>query len=253
MVSCRDFPALIAVALLGCAASTGPDSFRFLHVVPTETVGRFDPDLPLTVALDAAKPSALLEVLPADSILAQSPDGLTVRLAPYPALPPTERSGLESSFVIDFEDDAVKVWVAERASDTRPSIEQLVAWTRSAIEPAGDRRFDRASVILETGRGDCTEFAVLLAAIARSFGYPARVAVGIVIADSGDSLQAFGHAWTELHSSTGWQLVDATPIEGGMAVGYLPQGELRDEGPGYSMDLVRIQAVGITRVRIISP
>jgi len=253
MVSCRDFPALIAVVLLGCAASTGPDSFRFLHVVPTETVGRFDPDLPLTVALDAAKPSALLEVLPADSILAQSPDGLTVRLAPYPALPPTERSGLESSFVIDFEDDAVKVWVAERASDTRPSIEQLVAWTRSAIEPAGDRRFDRASVILETGRGDCTEFAVLLAAIARSFGYPARVVVGIVIAEFGGSLQAFGHAWTELHLGTGWQLVDATPIEGATAVGYLPQGELRDEGPGYVMDLIRIQAPGITRVRIISP
>jgi len=222
-------------------------------VVPTETVGRFDPDLPLTVALDAAKPSALLEVLPADSILAQSPDGLTVRLAPYPALPPTERSGLESSFVIDFEDNAVKAWVAERASDTRPSIEQLVAWTRSAIEPAGDRRFDRASVILETGRGDCTEFAVLLAAIARSFGYPARVVVGIVIAEFGGSLQAFGHAWTELHLDTGWQLVDATPIEGATAVGYLPQGELRDEGPGYVMDLIRIQAPGITRVRIISP
>ena len=253
MVSCRDFPALIAVVLLGCAASTAPDTFRFLHVVPTETVGRLDPDLPLTVALDVAKPSALVEVLPPNSILAQSPDGLTIRLAPYPALPPTERSGLESSFVIDFEDDAIKAWVAERASDTRPSIEQLVAWTRSAIEPAGDRGFDRASVILESGRGDCTEFAVLLAAIARSFGYPARVVVGIVIAESGGSLQAFGHAWTELHSGTGWQLVDATPIGEAMAVGYLPQGELRDEGPGYGLDLVRIQAAGITRVRIISP
>jgi hypothetical protein len=253
MASCRDFTALITVFLLGCAASTGPDSFRFLHVVPTETVGRLDPDLPLTVALDVAKPSALLEVLPPDSILAQSPESLIVRLAPYPALPPTERSGLESSFVIDFDDDVVKAWIAERDSDTRPSIEQLVTWTRSAIEPAGDRGFDRASVILKTGRGDCTEFAVLLAALARSFGYPARVAVGIVIADSGHSLQAFGHAWTELHSGTGWQLVDATPIGGAIAVGYLPQGELLDEGPGYGLDLARIQAAGITRVRIISP
>ncbi len=253
MVSCRNFSALIVVVLLGCAASTEPGSFRFLYVIPTETDSRFDPELPLTVALDVAKPSALRDVLPPDSILAQSPEGLTIRLIPYPALPPTERSGLESSFVVDFEDDSITAWVAERASGTRPSIEQLVAWTRSAIEPATDRGFDRASVILETGRGDCSEFAVLLAAFARSFDYPARVTLGLVIADSGESLQAFGHAWTELYSGTGWQLVDATPIEGATVIGYLPQGELLDEGPGYGMDLVRIQAAGITRVRIVSP
>jgi len=253
MVSCRDFSALIAVVLVGCAANVGPDSFRFLYVIPTETDPHFDPGLPLTVALDVAKSSVLLDVLPPDSILAESPERLTVRLEPYPALPPTERSNLEASFVVDFENDAVRAWVSERAPETRPSIEQLVAWTRGAIVPASDRGFDRASVILESGRGDCSEFAVLLTAFARSVGYPARIAVGLVIADVGDSLQAFGHAWTELHSDTGWQLVDATPIEGATVVGYLPQGELLDEGPGYAMDLLRIQAAGITRVRIISP
>lgn len=251
MATCRALVWLSIVACLGCA-SPPEREFRFLHVTPTVTDAHYDPSLPLTVSLDLKNPSALLVVLPQSAIISYSSNGLVVRLDPYPALADPHPSALESTFLVDYEDAAVRELIGERISGPRPDFGELVAWVRETIEPAMDRGFDAASVIVETGRGDCTEFAVLTAALARSFGYPTRILIGLVIVRVGDAMQAFGHAWTEILGDRGWQVLDATPFEDGTAIGYLPQGALRDEGPGSALDFVRIYAAGITRVRILA-
>lgn len=67
--------------------------------------------------------------------------------------------------------------------------------------------------------GDCTEHAVLLAAMARAKGIPSRVAVGLVYVDR---IAAFGgHMWTEVNVNGVWYPLDATLGQGGIAADHL--------------------------------
>jgi transglutaminase-like putative cysteine protease len=63
-----------------------------------------------------------------------------------------------------------------------------------------------AREVLRTMRGDCNEHAVLLAALARAAGIPARVAAGAVYLDDG----FYYHAWTELWLDGRW--ISADPV-----------------------------------------
>ena len=71
-----------------------------------------------------------------------------------------------------------------------------------------------ASEVLQSKTGDCTEFAVLTAAMCRAVGIPARVAVGVTYVDEwlGVTNQFGGHAWTQVYigQETGkWIDIDA--------------------------------------------
>src|SRR5205814_6192708 len=67
--------------------------------------------------------------------------------------------------------------------------------------------------------GDCTEHAVLLAAMSRARGIPSRVAVGMVYVTS---LSSFGgHMWTEVYVRGQWVPVDATLGRGGIAADHI--------------------------------
>jgi transglutaminase-like putative cysteine protease len=64
---------------------------------------------------------------------------------------------------------------------------------------------------LRTRSGDCTEFAVLLAALARAKDIPTRVVYGLVYADrfSGKKDVFSPHAWAQVWTGTRWQSYDA--------------------------------------------
>lgn len=68
-----------------------------------------------------------------------------------------------------------------------------------------------ASEVLQTREGDCTEFAVLTAALCRAAGIPARVAVGIAYVDDFMELKNVfgGHAWTEVYINGKWIGLDS--------------------------------------------
>jgi hypothetical protein len=72
-----------------------------------------------------------------------------------------------------------------------------------------------ASEALRTGRGDCTEFAVLLAALARAQGIPARVVVGMAYSSrfTGNRDSFNPHAWVQVYDGTRWSSYDAA-LEG---------------------------------------
>jgi hypothetical protein len=65
--------------------------------------------------------------------------------------------------------------------------------------------------VATTRQGDCTEHALLLTAIARASGIPARVATGLAYVRSfGDRENVFvPHAWTEAYVDGRWQGFDA--------------------------------------------
>jgi transglutaminase-like putative cysteine protease len=71
---------------------------------------------------------------------------------------------------------------------------RLVAWVSRHLEQAPTVTVPSAREVLASRRGDCNEHAVLLAALARAAGIPARVVAGAVYADTG----FYYHAWTEV-------------------------------------------------------
>jgi len=57
-----------------------------------------------------------------------------------------------------------------------------------------------AAEVVESRQGDCSEFAVLTAALCRAVGIPAQVAVGVAYVSEFGGLQGFGgHAWTQAY------------------------------------------------------
>lgn len=64
---------------------------------------------------------------------------------------------------------------------------------------------------LRTRRGDCTEFAVLLAAMGRAVGVPTRIAIGRVYARHFEGYRHVfvPHAWVQAWTGNGWQSFDA--------------------------------------------
>lgn len=90
-----------------------------------------------------------------------------------------------------------------------PDLSALVAWVHRHVRYALDFNPFNASQVLSEGRGDCSEGALLLVALARSLGLPAREAYGLVLASS-EPLGFGYHAWAEVAVGEAWLPVDPT-------------------------------------------
>lgn len=98
------------------------------------------------------------------------------------------------------------------AEDDQQKMIQLRDFVSSYIEPRGrDIGYASALEIVRMRSGDCKEYAVLLAALARAQQIPARVVTGMVYADRyGSSRQVFvPHAWVQAWVHGRWQSFDA--------------------------------------------
>lgn len=81
-----------------------------------------------------------------------------------------------------------------------------------------------ADHVAKTLEGDCTEFAMLTAAMCRAVGVPSRTAMGLVYVDSrngGPGSLAY-HMWTEVWIDGQWLALDAT-----LGAGYIGAGHLK--------------------------
>jgi hypothetical protein len=80
-----------------------------------------------------------------------------------------------------------------------------------SLEKAYGASHDRATDVLAAGKGDCTEHSVLLVALARALGIPARGVHGLVYAKYEDGKDAlYWHAWVEVRSGGEWIAMDPT-------------------------------------------
>ncbi len=72
-------------------------------------------------------------------------------------------------------------------------------------------RYDDAVVALDTRRGDCTEYAILLAASARALGIPTRLVHGVAYSSrfTGEAHVFSPHAWVQAWDGTRWVSYDA--------------------------------------------
>jgi hypothetical protein len=103
--------------------------------------------------------------------------------------------------------------------------------------------FSSAAEVARTREGDCTEHAVLVAALCRASGIPARVAFGLVYVASE---QAFAfHMWNEAWIDDRWVPLDATLALGGIGAGHLKFGHSSLSDISALLELLPVmQAVG---------
>ncbi len=77
-----------------------------------------------------------------------------------------------------------------------------------------------AAEVAASRQGDCSEFAVLTAAMCRAVGIPAQVVVGVAYVSDFAGHQGFGgHAWTQAYVGGRWVGLDAS-FKGGGRGGY---------------------------------
>lgn len=73
-----------------------------------------------------------------------------------------------------------------------------------------------AAEVLESRQGDCSEFAVLTAALCRAVGIPSQVVVGVAYVQEWGGQQGFGgHAWAQAWINGKWVGLDAAFKSGG--------------------------------------
>jgi len=118
-------------------------------------------------------------------------------------------------------DDANIIALAKRATgnakdvaEAARSIEAFVAgYVKNISFSVG---YASASEVAASRRGDCTEFAVLCAAMCRSAGVPARVVVGVAYVKDFAGIEGFGgHTWTEAFIGGKWVGFDSAFKAGG--------------------------------------
>ncbi len=110
--------------------------------------------------------------------------------------------------------------------------------------------FASAAEVAESREGDCTEHAVLLAALLRACGIPSRVAIGLVYVEHAGG---FGyHMWTEAYLDGQWLPLDGIMGQGGTSAAYLKLADSSLEGAtAYSSFLAVAQVLGQLTVKVL--
>jgi Transglutaminase-like superfamily len=153
------------------------------------------------------------------------PDGrteVTIRAAPPdPALlkprgtptPPEDRQYLESTILVESNNPAIRSRakkIAGNEKDAYAIARKVVDWVGKSMTKDYGASADRATDVLRTLRGDCTEHSLLSIALLRALGIPARRVDGMVYVQNGDGVPAlYWHEWVEAWVGT-WTQLDPT-------------------------------------------
>jgi len=181
------------------------------------------------------------------AITANHPEHLTpARYKPTP-------SDREPNSMIQSDDPEIVRMAAEAApASTTPwklaqALEQYVH--RGITQKNFSQAFSTAAQVAKTREGDCTEHAVLLAALCRARKIPARTAVGLVYFPQAKGFAY--HMWTEAYINDRWIPLDATLGKGGIGAAHLKISHSNLDGSGaYAAFLPVVQVLGQLKLEI---
>ncbi len=145
------------------------------------------------------------------------------------AQPAPGKEFTESNFFVNWDNDAVKAHTAQAlkelpatagAWDKAVAIERWVQANMKAFEFS--QAMATADNVAKTLTGDCTEYAMLSAAMCRAAGVPSRTALGLVYAggQGGKPFLAY-HMWFEVFAEGQWVPLDATLGMKGVGPGHI--------------------------------
>lgn len=123
----------------------------------------------------------------------------------------------ESSYFINSADALVKKFAAEaigQETDAWKKTLRIEGWVNRRMNVTSHESLAPADHVARTLQGDCTEFAMLTAAMCRASGIPSRTAVGLIYADVNSGPVFAFHMWTEVWIRGQWIPVDATLARG---------------------------------------
>jgi hypothetical protein len=193
----------------------------------------------ITYELSATNQATKLTIPPSDNqIVKQTGEGkvtVTVRPVTVPtgAKFPYEGNDISiletmkpTSFVQSDNNEIIEL--AKRAAgktrDAAEAIKNIESFVSGYIENKGlSVGYASAAEVAASKTGDCTEFAVLTAAMCRAVGIPARVVTGLVYTKTfGNKENVFGgHAWVEAYVGDKWIGLDATRTPKGFDAGHI--------------------------------
>ena len=174
-----------------------------------------DTKIPYAMQTDAVGHSIIKIQIAELPPFAQRPFSLTVQTVQYSAPRPSDsgdqKDWLHTERFTEVSDSRVQAQARVlRASTPLQTARNIYEWVANNIAYAGFIADDLGAVYALTERkGDCTEYAFLVVALARANQIPARM-VGGYVADRDRAPRADEyHNWAELYVEGAWHLVDA--------------------------------------------
>lgn len=166
--------------------------------------------------------------------------------------PPAEYL-LPNSLIQSDNPEIVRV-AQEVAGDARTPLEtarRLEKWVfENLTEKNFTRAFASAAEVVRDREGDCTEHAVLLAALARARKIPARVAIGLVYIESAQSFAY--HMWTEVFAQGQWVPLDGTLGRGGIGAAHIKLSDTSLAGVSVAEHFLQVlQVLGKTKIEVL--
>jgi hypothetical protein len=134
---------------------------------------------------------------------------------------------LKSCYFINCDDERVKRLAREavgRQTDPWQKALRIERWVHDHMENKNySEAFATADHVARTLEGDCTEHAVLAAAMCRAAGVPSRTALGLLYVDDREQGPVLGfHMWAEVWARGQW-----LPIDGTLGRGYVGASHLK--------------------------
>lgn len=173
-------------------------------------------------------PTPFFPNYPYQKVIRTGPDQceITVRAVPPAATNRNirvDRQYLASSRYLQTNDSQVMMHVDRAARTLVEPAKIAVAMEKYVNQQLQRKDFSTAlasaAEVARSLQGDCTEHAVLLAAMLRARNIPSRIAVGLVYIEP---LAAFGgHMWTEALLGDRWVPLDATLGQGGTGAAHI--------------------------------
>lgn len=131
---------------------------------------------------------------------------------------------LKSSYFITSDDAKVKELARVAIGDVVDpwkKAARIERWVHLNMNFSNDEALATADHVARTLKGDCTEYAMLTAAMCRAAGVPSRTALGLVYAEErGAPFFAF-HMWTEVWVKGRWIAIDSTIGKGFVGAAHL--------------------------------
>ncbi|HQU43010.1 MAG TPA: transglutaminase domain-containing protein [Pirellulales bacterium] len=213
------------------------------------------------VELDDADPVARFAAGPTQQVESTGPHTAEITVTsidpqkpscPGDASQPTD-ADREPNETIQSDDAGVLRLAREAAAGKEKPAEVALALEKFVYQKMQKKNYKTplatAADVAQTLEGDCTEHAVLLAALARASGIPARVAMGLVYAPNH---QGFAyHMWTEMYLGDCWVPLDATLGEGLVPADHI---KLADSNlsTGLASFLALVNVIGQLKIEVVS-
>jgi len=161
---------------------------------------------------------------------------------------------LDSSDLVTSDDAAVIKMAAEATRGVEGKARVALALEQYVHRTITKKNFSQALAtaadVAKSREGDCTEHAVLLAALGRAVKIPSQVAIGLVYVEG---LGGFGyHMWTEMFIGGSWIPLDATLGQGGTGAAHLKLSDSSlKSSSAYSSFLPVAQVLGRLKIKVL--